>query len=131
MDISTTETTRTAIGKPLQMRKQHQHSPDTTLCSKTNKNDKEDNTVTALFQLAVIMTATNTATFQRHYWNGTTYQRWSSARKLWRHSRSHSTVLLKSRVKWCCKYICSFKLYIQTTFNGLVWKPRHTSFPVS
>ena len=66
MDISTTETTRTAIGKPLQMRKQHQRSPDTTLCHKTNKNDKtqEDKTVTALFQLAVIMTATNTATFQ-------------------------------------------------------------------
>jgi hypothetical protein len=50
--------------------------------------------------------------FERHYWNGTTYQRGSSARKLWRHSRSHSTVLLKSRVKWCC--INSFKLYIRT-----------------
>jgi hypothetical protein len=40
MDISTTETTRTAIGKSLQMRKQHQRTPDTTLCRKTNKNDK-------------------------------------------------------------------------------------------
>jgi hypothetical protein len=39
MDISTTET-RTAIGKPLQMRKQYQRSLDTTLCRKTNKNDK-------------------------------------------------------------------------------------------
>ena len=64
MDISTTETTITVIGKPLQMRKQHQRSPDTTLCRKTNKNDKEDKTVTALFQLAVIMIATNSATFQ-------------------------------------------------------------------
>ena len=40
MDIPTTETTRTAIGKPLQMRNQHQRYPDTTLCRKTNKNDK-------------------------------------------------------------------------------------------
>jgi hypothetical protein len=64
MDISTTETTRTAIGKPLQMCKQHQRSPDTTLCRKTNKNDKEDKTVTALFQLAVIMIATNSAVKQ-------------------------------------------------------------------
>jgi hypothetical protein len=39
MDIST-ETTRTVIGKPLQMRKQHQRSPDITLCRKTNKSDK-------------------------------------------------------------------------------------------
>ena len=41
MDISTTETTRTAIGKPLQMRKQHQRSADTTLCRKTNKKTKQ------------------------------------------------------------------------------------------
>ena len=39
-NMNTTETTRTAIGKPLQMRKQHQRSADTTLCRKTNKNDK-------------------------------------------------------------------------------------------
>jgi hypothetical protein len=38
MDIPTTETTRTAIGKPLQMRKQHQRSTDTILCRKTNKD---------------------------------------------------------------------------------------------
>jgi hypothetical protein len=40
MNIYTTETARTAIGKPLQMRNQHQRYPDTTLCRKTNKNDK-------------------------------------------------------------------------------------------
>jgi hypothetical protein len=49
--------------------------------------------VTVLLQLAVIMTATNTPTFKRHYWNGTTYQRGSSARKLCRHSGPHSTVV--------------------------------------
>ena len=43
MDISTTETTRTAIGKPLQMRKQHQRSPDTTLCRKTNRTTRGQN----------------------------------------------------------------------------------------
>jgi hypothetical protein len=40
MDISTTETTGTEIGKPLQMRKQHQRSADTTIGRKTNKNNK-------------------------------------------------------------------------------------------
>ena len=34
------QTTRTEIGKPLQMRKQHQRSADTILCRKTNKNNK-------------------------------------------------------------------------------------------
>jgi hypothetical protein len=50
--------------------------------------------------------------------------------QMWRHSRPHSTVLLKSRVKYYGA-VNSFKLYIRTTFNGLVWKPRHNSFPVS
>jgi hypothetical protein len=99
MDISTTET-RTAIGKPLQMRKQYQRSLDATLCRKTNKNDKRQNSN------SFIPISWNNDSYKYSYFPKTLITgmeqptREGRQPENWRHSRPHSTFLLNSRVKW-------------------------------